>query len=316
MYKSFTISSIAAVAMAARIQSKLHQHANELAQIQEEEDVRCVDCHYYDREGVALAQLKAGTGAVGDGISCTTAYDRIKAPITDDFWAIRDGTAKYTDSQFTAGPDGISWSTMNEGGPYEWFDWKRASEHWPNHTIFGDGISPGDIDQGQLGNCWALSSPSAIAEKPGRMDKVFLNTENVLNAPGIYGLNMYALGAPTTIIVDDYIPTYSGGSTYFTSPGKDTSMWVPIYEKAFSKYHGNYVHTRGGDPSIAVRTIVGAPNSYIDHSGITTDDLWARLLEHDGKDDILQAGTPGTSDAYTNADGLVQSHAYTVIGVK
>jgi len=28
---------------------------------------------------------------------------------------------------------------------------------------------------------------------------------------------------------------------------------------------------------------------------------------------MIQAGTPSTSDSYTNADGLVQSHAYSVL---
>ena len=73
--------------------------------------------------------------------------------------------------------------------------------------MFGDGISYDDINQGALGNCWALSAASAVAEKPERMMAQFINTENVQNKAGIYGMNMYALGVPTSVVIDDYLVT-------------------------------------------------------------------------------------------------------------
>ena len=45
-----------------------------------------------------------------------------------------------------------------------------------------------------------------LAEKKGRMEKVFLNKDNALNANGIYAINVYALGVPHTIVVDDWLP--------------------------------------------------------------------------------------------------------------
>jgi len=41
--------------------------------------------------------------------------------------------------------------------------------------MFGDGISADDIIQGDLGNCWFLAAASALAEWPGRLEKIFLN---------------------------------------------------------------------------------------------------------------------------------------------
>lgn len=32
--------------------------------------------------------------------------------------------------------------------------WRRPSEWCKNPTIFKDDASPGDIEQGQLGDCW------------------------------------------------------------------------------------------------------------------------------------------------------------------
>ena len=63
-----------------------------------------------------------------------------------------------------------------------------------------------DVRQGVIGNCWFMAAASALAEKPQRLEKIFLNTSNQLNPSGIYGVNLYSLGVKHTIIVDDYLP--------------------------------------------------------------------------------------------------------------
>ena len=64
-------------------------------------------------------------------------------------------------------------------------------------------MSPGDIKQGNIGNCWFLAGAAAIAEKPERLKRVFVNKN--LNKEGIYALNMFALGVPISITVDDFV---------------------------------------------------------------------------------------------------------------
>lgn len=126
--------------------------------------------------------------------------------------------------------------------------------------MFGDGISVNDVNQGNIGNCWFLAAASALAEYPGRMEKVFLNHDTALNSQGIYAVNLYTLGVPHTVVIDDYLPLTSQGNTLFAHPGKDNSLWVAILEKAFAKYYGNYYHIEGGFPEVAVRTINGGPH--------------------------------------------------------
>lgn len=72
------------------------------------------------------------------------------------------------------------WADMGEKDPMDGakYTWKRAIDFAASgKTLFGNGISTDDIIQGALGNCWFLSACSAIAEWPGRMEKVFLNTD-------------------------------------------------------------------------------------------------------------------------------------------
>ena len=181
-----------------------------------------------------------------------------------------------------------------------------------------------DANQGSIGNCFFIAAAAAIAEKPERIQKVFLNQSNDLNDAGIYGVNFYTLGVPHTVIVDDYLPLqdYWGVgdyTTYFSSIGKDKAMWMPILEKAFSKLNGNYQHTIGGDMSMAAEQILGGMSRSISHrmgeGGLSESekkDLWEQMLAHNGKDGMMWTGTPGSSDSNANAEDLYNSHAYVV----
>ena len=126
-----------------------------------------------------------------------------------------------------------------------------------NNTLWGsDGITVDDVRQGLLGNCWYKAAASALAEVPGRLEKVFHNSSNKLNSAGIYAVDFWSLGVPHTVVVDDYLPLKTNGDgtlgTVFAEVGTDKSMWPAILEKAFAKYHGNYGHTEGGLSMIGV----------------------------------------------------------------
>ncbi len=91
-----------------------------------------------------------------------------------------------------------------------------------------------------------MASAAALAEKPGRIKRMFLNTENKLNDAGIYAVNLYALGVPHTVIVDDYLPMQSDDQTVMNYISKDGGMWMSLLEKAVAKFYGNYKHIDGG----------------------------------------------------------------------
>ena len=127
-------------------------------------------------------------------------------------------------------------------------------------------MTPEDVRQGSIGNCWFLSAISALSEEPGRIERVFVN--DAASANGIYAVNFYTLGVPHTVIVDDYLPLQSHRGTYYTvfsKMGLDSALWAPILEKAFGKLHGNYGHTVGGDSRRAARTLSGGPYESYDH---------------------------------------------------
>ena len=56
-----------------------------------------------------------------------------------------------------------------------------------------------------------MAAASSVAEVPGRLEKTFLNTETKLNEAGIYAVNLYTLGVPHTVIIDDYVARVDWG---------------------------------------------------------------------------------------------------------
>jgi hypothetical protein len=77
-----------------------------------------------------------------------------------------DGDARYPSSGIV-GHANDQWHRISDSS-----FWKPGDKH----TLFGSqSIRPRDIEQGQIGNCWFLTSITALAEYEGRVESLFLN---------------------------------------------------------------------------------------------------------------------------------------------
>ncbi|CAG7822174.1 unnamed protein product, partial [Allacma fusca] len=65
-------------------------------------------------------------------------------------------------------------------------------------------ISPSNVTQGSLGDCWFVSSISAVASKPELVRKLILTQE--VDPAGVYILRLCKDGVWKTVIVDDLLP--------------------------------------------------------------------------------------------------------------
>jgi cytochrome c-type biogenesis protein CcmE len=79
--------------------------------------------------------------------------------------------------------------------------WKRATEFCPGDlpTVFFEGIDPGDVAQGILGDCYFLSALSVLAEHPHRIRKLFVTQEG--NYEGMYQVTWFQNGSPIVVTV-------------------------------------------------------------------------------------------------------------------
>ena len=137
-------------------------------------------------------------------------------------------------------------------------DWKRANTTIPGGvSLFGTGAHYNNIHQGALGDCYYLSSCSAVVEDPNRVKKIFLTQS--YNSAGIFAVTVYVRGKPTQVVVDDYLPFYYGSNLIFDSVQKGEGIWAAILEKAWAKVNGNYDVTTAGYMNEAVGFLTGTP---------------------------------------------------------
>ena len=122
--------------------------------------------------------------------------------------------------------------------------WDRAAGSGKPILFKGDnneeagktGIQPQDVSQGLNGNCWLISSIAAVAERPERIEALFVNQEANM-AGGPYRIKLYDASHERwdVITVDDLVPQSCLGSLAISSASDGGELWAILLEKALSQ---------------------------------------------------------------------------------
>jgi hypothetical protein len=107
-----------------------------------------------------------------------------------------------------------------------------------------------DIFQGWLGNCFHIGAMMALTRNEQLLE-IVIPSDNALRHNmnmGAYHFRFWKLGYWYDVCVDDFLPTNSLNSELIFSHNKiyPNEFWVPLFEKAFAKFMGNYDELEGG----------------------------------------------------------------------
>ena len=256
-----------------------------------------------------------------NGHGCSFAHERTKKEITTDLNQWIENGKVWTDKDFPVG-EAIFWPDVSfeasslVAAQADGIFWKRASEKYPERKLFGsNGVTPGDVAQGDLGNCWLMAAISAVAEYPERIEDIFLNYS--ANALGKYCVNIFSLGVPHTVCVDDYLPLKRNEWTdyenlFYAQVGSDEALWGPLIEKVLAKNVGNYWHLDTGINADGVSMLNGSPYDEIRHwdtrNGMTVDKFWDLIKSHDDDRSIMTVkSSPQTGGTF------IENHSYVIL---
>ncbi len=114
---------------------------------------------------------------------------------------------KYNDPDFRSNPDSIV--GYGERRDYSYseatsFAWLRPEQFFKGRAKVYDTIDPDDIFQGGLGDCYFLAALSSIANKPKRLERLFLTKK--VNKQGIYVIAFCINGIWQEVVIDDLFP--------------------------------------------------------------------------------------------------------------
>jgi hypothetical protein len=177
-----------------------------------------------------------------------------------------------------------------------------------------------DVSQGDLGDCWLLSSLAEVAARdPQDIENMFTYDGTIVDngaTVGLYTVRFFnGGGSPVSVQVDTELP--NGGSFCYdqvTNPMGTQALWVALAEKAYAEANGlGYVGTsaehqdsynalNGGDPAWALQAITGKPavDYYVNPTNIAS--AW-----NSGNLVVLCTSTPQSSY-------IVGDHCYAVVG--
>ncbi|CAG8534286.1 8286_t:CDS:2 [Paraglomus brasilianum] len=127
----------------------------------------------------------------------------------------------------------------------------------PQSTFYVDKAKPGDVKQGEDGDCWFLAVLAAAADVPHLVRSLVVFDDKAK----IYGFVFYNDGWVGTI-VDNYVfyhdvwseKTNSFETVLKFSEADGNETWAPLLEKAFAKINGDYESIDG---SCGLRALVG-----------------------------------------------------------
>lgn len=226
---------------------------------------------------------------------------------------------QFTDTDFPA-------DEVSLGVPGSTVTWKRLSEMYPadDLVLFAGTEIWSTMKQGELGDCYYLSTLAALDTRPGALEAIFVTKET--NDEGIYAVKFSVNGEDVYVHVDDYVPVTTAYREY-TNRDSETAevpkyahsahygeIWPMIAEKAWAKLVGSYNASEGGDNRWPLSHLTNDPTVSITLDGTYTATneaglaLWTQLKGWSDAEYLLFTGT--------NESSWVASHAYTVLELR
>lgn len=131
--------------------------------------------------------------------------------------------------------------------------WRRPKEINPKAEFIVDGTSLEDLCQGELGDCWFLSSVACAATQPELIKLIVPEGQSFLkDYCGICHFRFWRLGKWYDVVIDDRLPVgEKDGKLFFMycsnkKVGCEHEFWCALIEKAYAKFYGCYEFIKGG----------------------------------------------------------------------
>ncbi|KAI1094432.1 cysteine proteinase [Rostrohypoxylon terebratum] len=222
---------------------------------------------------------------------------------------------------------------------------KRVHEIFEKPT-FMKNISPDNVKQGSLGDCWLIAGLSALANVEDAIKNMCVAYDTRI---GIYGFVFYRDGGWIYSIVDDklyltspnwdspsiqremlnqidreepdkvYRKTYQTGSKalFFGQCKDQNETWVALLEKAYAKAHGDYGSLSGGWIGEGLEDLSGGVTTELLTADILdVDEFWDQEFSKVNKEFLFGCSTGLLDGGYGDRNGIREGHAYVVMDAR
>ena len=224
--------------------------------------------------------------------------------------------SKTNDGKFVdevLGPQQLKDMEEENPGSSKRLQWKRVTEVHEKWELFEGKIEFNDVLQGDIGDCYFLTSITALTQYPKLIEKIFIT--KMFNKEGYYEMKFFIDGEWQIVFVDDYFPFEPRTKTWAYARPNNYELWAMLLEKGWAKINGGYSNIIGGDVSDPIFSLTGFPTDFLLHSEYEEDELFQKI-EGDSLNDGKIMSSASKVNEKIEQRGLVMGHAYTLIKAK
>ena len=124
-----------------------------------------------------------------------------------------------------------------------------------DYCLFSEKIEIDDVKQGEIGDCYFISSIANLCKFPNKIRKMFKQTTK--NENGFYEIEFCIDGKNQIVIIDDYLPAFKDSKKACYAQPIKKQIWVMLLEKAWAKVNRGYIYIISGYNSEALEFLTG-----------------------------------------------------------
>jgi fibronectin type 3 domain-containing protein len=176
-----------------------------------------------------------------------------------------------------------------------------------NGPLWGTGPQASDVNQGEVGDCYFLSTLAAFAGlRPQQLEQTAVSMGD-----GTYVVEFYSNGSPVFVRVNDQFSVGPFNGYLYAHPGSDGDIWAAVLEKAFCYFRtgANTYNSINAGWMGEVYSDLDVTSMNFTPGAISNNALYSILSSDLANGDPVTLGTSG------NAPNLVSDHAYTLVSV-
>jgi len=192
--------------------------------------------------------------------------------------------------------------------------------------MISNDVSPGDVKQGILGDCWLLGAFCVLATRPELL-------KNLIVYDGIeHGFAVFQFfknGKWQHVIVDTKIPYNPIQKCPLYGHCLDQSeFWVPLMEKAYAKLNSTYENLNGGSMAESLVDLTGGVSEKHNLRAPDTQEkfdnnnqLWKEIKKYHQLGYLIGCAATkkdedGKQEEQASHTGLLYNHAYGIMDVQ
>ncbi|XP_041372886.1 calpain-8-like [Gigantopelta aegis] len=195
--------------------------------------------------------------------------------------------------------------------------WRRPGELSLTPSLISDGTSRHDMKQGDLNDCWFLSTLSAIAEKPQLISKIIPddNTFGTSSYDGRFHCRFWQFGDWVDVFIDDLLPTVNG-EILFAHSSDPSEFWVSLVEKAYAKLNQSYEALEFGFEADAFTDLTGGLAEWYNPHDLKESEFYLIRAAFQCGAVIGCLSVDKEERGVIDRNGMISNHSYVITGVE